>query len=524
MLERATGEVGGLQTNDGYIDTHLREPLVEENVFLDMPPEDVGPPSFEDAWELLPQPFWEGHEDAISCYRRAWELAFGNLRRPEPGSGFVASFIDTAFNDCLFMWDSAFILLFARHGRHAFDFQRTLDNLYASQHPDGFICREISTLDGRDRFERFDATSTGPNVTPWTEWEHYGDTADRERLARVFPVLVAYHRWLRRHRTWRDGTYWTSGLGSGMDNQPRFPQRPAADAGWPERLTYHGHAVWIDMCLQQILSTELLFSMAEALGRSEEVADLREERDRLSATVNERLWNEESAFYHDELADGKLSRVRTIGAYWALLAGVVPRERMARFVGHLQDPESFGRPHRVPSLSADHPEYDPDGGYWLGGVWPPTNYMILRGLDRAGYNSLAHEISREDLDHVVKVYQDTGTLWENYAPERSAQGNRAKGDFVGWSGLAPIAGLLEYVMGVRADAPSGRLLWDVRLLESHGINNYPFGKDGVLDLSCAARSFAADEPEVKIKSTVPLELVIRWDGGEKTVVATVHPD
>ena len=91
----------------------------------------------------------------------------------------------------------------------------------------------------------------------------------------------------------------------------------------------------------------------------------------------------------------------------------------------------------MPSLSADHPEYDPGGGYWLGGVWPPTNYMILRGLGRAGYNDLAHEISREDLDNVVRVYKDTGTLWENYAPERAAQGNRAKDDFVGWSGLAP---------------------------------------------------------------------------------------
>jgi glycogen debranching enzyme len=517
MLDQAIEEVGGLRTNDGYIDTHVREPLVGENGFPGMQPEDVKPPSFEDAWGLLPQPFWEGHEDVIGCYRGAWRLAFANLRRPEPGSGFVASFIDTAFNDCLFMWDSAFILLFARYGRRAFDFQRTLDNLYASQHPDGFICREISTLDGGDRFERFDAASTGPNVMPWTEWEHYSDTADRDRLARVFPVLVAYHRWLRRHRTWRDGTYWTSGLGTGMDNQPRIPQRLVGEDGWPERLTYHGHAVWIDTCLQQVLSADLLLLMAEAVGRLEEVADLREERDGLSLTVNERLWNEETAFYHDELADGAPSEVRTIGAYWALLAGVVPQERVASFVGHLEDPQGFGRPHRVPSLPADHPEYDSGGGYWLGGVWPPTNYMILRGLDRAGYHNLAHEISREDLDNVVRVFEDTETLWENYAPERAAPGNRAKSDFVGWSGLAPIAGLFEYVFGLRADAPSERLLWDVRLLEAHGVRSYPFGREGVLDLSCAARSCAAEEPEIQVSATVSLELVVRWGGGEKTV-------
>jgi glycogen debranching enzyme len=507
-----------LQPNEcGHLDTHFREPLVEENVFVGMPPEDVPPPSFDDARSTLPEPFWEGHDATISCYWRVWELAFGNPRRPAVGSGFVANFIDTAFNDCLFMWDSAFILLFARYGRHAFDFQRTLDNLYARQHPDGFICREISILDGKDRFERFDAASTGPNVMPWTEWEHYLTSGDRERLARVFPVLLAYHRWLKRHHTWRDGTHWTSGLGSGMDNQPRFPERFGGGSGWPERLTHHGHAVWIDACLQQILSADLLLRMADALGRLEEVADLREERERLSLTVNERLWNEATHFYHDELNDGTLSGVKTIGAYWALLAGAVPSERVNSFVAHLEDSTQFNRSHRVPSLTADHPEYREDGGYWLGGVWPPTNYMILRGLDRTGYHDLAHEISREDLDHVVRVFEETDTVWENYSPERPAPGNPAKPDFVGWSGLTPVAGLFEYVLGLRADAPNGRLLWDVRLLEKHGVRRYPFGVDGVLDLSCESRSSARDVPRIEARSTVSLELVIRWEGGEKKV-------
>ena len=72
MLDRAIEEVGKVQTKDGYIDTHLREPLVEENAFVRMPPEVVPPPSFEDAWDSLPQPFWEGQEGAIDCYRRAW--------------------------------------------------------------------------------------------------------------------------------------------------------------------------------------------------------------------------------------------------------------------------------------------------------------------------------------------------------------------------------------------------------------------------------------------------------------------
>lgn len=55
-----TRRFASLRKDDGYIDTHLREPLVEENPFLKMPPEDAGPPSFDEAWERLPHPFWEG--------------------------------------------------------------------------------------------------------------------------------------------------------------------------------------------------------------------------------------------------------------------------------------------------------------------------------------------------------------------------------------------------------------------------------------------------------------------------------
>jgi hypothetical protein len=73
------------------------------------------------------------------------------------------------------------------------------------------------------------------------------------------------------------------------------------------------------------------------------------------------------------------------------------------------------------------------------------------------------------------------------------------------------------VFGLRADAPSGRLLWDIRLLEGHGIRGYPFGGDGVLDLSCATRSSATEEPEIQVHSTVPMELVIRWEEGERTL-------
>jgi len=58
---------------------------------------------------------------------------------------------------------------------------------------------------------------------------------------------------------------------------------------------------------------------------------------------------------------------------------------------------------------------------------------------------------------------------------------------------------------------------NLRLLEEHGINRYPYGKEGVLELSCAHRSSATEEPVIDAKSNVPVELVVQWPGGSKTM-------
>jgi hypothetical protein len=113
--------------------------------------------------------------------------------------------------------------------------------------------------------------------------------------------------------------------------------------------------------------------MAGAVGRAGEVADLRDEAQHLLDYVNRNLWDDDSAFYYDRRPDGSLSPVKSIGAYWALLADAVPPARLEPFLAHLRNPAEFARPDRVPSLSADDPHYRPDGGYWLGGCGrPPT--------------------------------------------------------------------------------------------------------------------------------------------------------
>lgn len=487
---------------DGPFPMGLRYPA-SENTFPLRRYEPAPVPAYDAA--VLPELVADDHPEWVEMYHKAWQIGFKNLRQPEPESGFVANFIDTAFNDNTFMWDSCFMTMFGRYGRRLFNFLGTLDNFYAKQHDDGFICREISTYSGRDFFEALDPRSTGPNIMAWTEWMDYQLSRDKNRLREIFPALVAYHRWWRDWRTWPDGSYFTSGWGSGMDNQSRVPHSDF----------FHQHYSWVDATMQQALNCQILLKIAAVIGRDEFDAELQAEYQRLFDYCNTRMWDEASGFYYDVAPDGRLSSIKSIGAYWGLLSDLISSVHAQRMIAHLDDPAQFKRPHRVPSQPADSADYQDDGGYWLGGVWAPTNYMVLRGLTSRGQDDLAYEIARNHVENVAQVFMNTGTLWENYAPENAAPGSPAKPNFVGWTGISAINIPIEYLLGLRPQVEDGSLLWDIRLTERHGMRRYPFGPTNLVDLICEKRGSASEPPRLSVTTAEGFALVARWAGETK---------
>ncbi|MDR0547121.1 MAG: glycoside hydrolase [Dysgonamonadaceae bacterium] len=491
-----------------YYNTDIQNPFVLENIFLKKTPDKILPPSFESVKNLLPQPEWPARPDVVSAYWKAWSIAFGNLYAPTVENGFVSPYVDAAFNRNIFMWDNSFMAMFGRYGRRAFLFQGTLDNFYAKQHKDGFICREISEITGNENFQKYDVSSTGPNLLPWAEWEYFCSVNDTARLQQVFPPLMAFYQWYRTNRTWKDGSYFSSGWGCGMDNQPRL------EMGYNHEFS-HGFMSWIDITLQQIFVGKILIQIADILHREVDVKDISAEITYLQTFVNSKMWDETSAFYYDVLRSGKFNYVKSIAAYWSLLADVVPTEKLPRFLAHLESADEFARPHRPATLSADDAGYQPDGGYWCGGVWAPTTYMLLKGLTHHKLDSLAYEIASNHFDNVIRVYNETGTFWENYAPETGYFSKNSRRDFVGWTGITPISILFEYIFGIRPQLAENLLIWDIKITDAFGVKNYPFGIDGIIDFQCAKRKSASEKPKVTIKSNKNLMVKLVWDGGEQ---------
>ena len=55
--------------------TYNKSPIVEKNVFLNMPAETAALPKYEEISHLLPMPIWRGHDEAIACHDFAWRTA-----------------------------------------------------------------------------------------------------------------------------------------------------------------------------------------------------------------------------------------------------------------------------------------------------------------------------------------------------------------------------------------------------------------------------------------------------------------
>ena len=463
----------------------------------------------------VPRPVWDGHDDAVRCFAHCFEVTGRDyLRAPEPGSGFTRNFVYTPFGSRVFLWGTSFISMYGRYASHLFPFAGMLDNFYAAQHRDGWIPRDISILDGTAR-DKGDLSATGCNMTGWAEWRNWEWSGDAARLEKVYPSLLAFHRWMRENRTWKDGTYFCNGLGCGMDNIPRI------DESRYDLYGHHGFLSWVDVTLQAAMNARFLLNIARVLGTDEGVGELMGEIDLLSKTANSRMWDEAAGLYKDLDRDGRRIACSHVGAFWALLSGIADEARADALERAAFDPKRFWGACGIASTAMDDPGFRPDGGnYWQGGSWCITDSMVVKGFEAAGRPETAHRIARHSVEAVAKVFADTGYVWESYNPTAIGPGKMSKGEnvrrFVGFSGTVPVMLFVENVIGIRTerDIATGemRLVWDIRLLERHGIENLVLADGTRVDLLCEARASAAEKPRVSLRSTRRVRVLV--DGEE----------
>lgn len=444
--------------------------------------------------EKLPQPILADNRDWIKLYYAAWEMAWNKIEKGTEANGFSTFYMDEGFNELIYQWDTIFIVAFALYARDVFPAIQSIDNFYKKQRSDGYIQRVYWETTGEPANE---PTKVEPMVNPplfaWIELKNYVLTGDKDRIEKVLPHLVKYYDWIENNL--RDssgkGLYYNTNLGSGMDNTPR-----------------HGvdKAGWIDMSAQQALAALCISELSEIINDTSSAKLYLKKYIELKGLINKYCWNHYQQFYFDMTETGNFSLVKHIGAFWTMLTEIPNNEQVKDLVKHLANKNEFWRPNLIPTLSFDDPNYDKKGHYWLGSVWAPTNYMTVKGLEKYGYYDLANHISNNYLSTLCAVYfnfvpdeekiafeerYDDGyhTLWECYSPEFNKPATRwdntfySRQDFVGRTGLGPIAMLIENIIGINMDVPKNRITWRIYRNDKHGIKNLLFGKQKI-DLIC----------------------------------------
>jgi hypothetical protein len=390
-------------------------------------------------------------------YRAAIAIAKSKIRGGPQDPAYPKPFLDAAFSSNIFLWDTCFIAAYAKYHQRELPIANALDNFYQRQDEDGFICREYTNT-GQAFWPKSHPVSINPPLLAFAELELYGQSRDRERLQGAYPKLRAFFEFLYRTYRGEDGLFFSDALGSGMDNIQRYPD------GWqddyagitlppapPGHYAYSGLSpAWnrqgrsVDFSAQMALFAENLATIAMLVGPRGDFDRYARIPSEIGAAINRHCWSEADGFYYD-LGYGRPIRRKHIGMFWVMLAGVAPTDRLRRVVDHLVDPNQFWRTIPVATWPADQPGFSPVGDYWKGSVWAPTNYMVIRGLQRCGRGQLADRLARQYYWSVAEVFKATGTFWENYAPDLVRPGKPARADFCGWTGLAPIALYHEFI-------------------------------------------------------------------------------
>jgi len=470
------------------------------------------PPAFADIKHLLPNPVWDSHASEIEMYWYAWETLFsvGLFAPPSKDSLAVSNMLGQkewhSFGIST-VWDLAFILQFARYAHAAYPFITTADNCYARQHENGFISREADA-DNREIYKVYPVSLP---LLSWGEWSYYEITGDEERLRRAFLPLVKEYEWFLLYQRRANGLYWNVGIADGMDDSPR------------NALAHY----YLSTTCCMVLTAEILSNMAGILGYKDLAKWFRTESKQLRQLTNSSFWDAKHRLYNDLGTNGKpITHSAQAGVckhafmFWPLISGVATVERASHLASHLVDPGSFNRPSGIVSLSADSSEYSAETKdvSWRGGVWPPVQYMVIKGLQRVGNEGLAAYFAEKYYNSFLRAFVADKDIKQSLAPDTNVMSG--SGRAVGWGGLAPIALLIEDIFGIRASAPANEVVWSIRRLERHGIRDLRFGNNKV-SLICEARKNPNAPCKITVECDRDFTLVVGVPSGttKKTIEA-----
>jgi hypothetical protein len=149
-----------------------------------------------------------------------------------------------------------------------------------------------------------------------------------------------------------------------------------------------------------IRANQHLQTIAKTIGR-----ELPEEfiaRTKKTEEALEKLWDGYyNQYFSRNFITHKLIKKPSIATLLPLYAGSISKQRAHELVAQLHDKKLFGAHYPVPSVPLSSDDYS-ELGYWQGPTWINTNWLIVDGLRRYGFQEEADFISKKSIELIEK--------------------------------------------------------------------------------------------------------------------------
>lgn len=313
--------------------------------------------------------------------------------------------------DCLYTWDAGFIGL----GLLEIDPHCAIDVLNAYTTPP---CAQSA----------FIHHGTPLPLQVYLGWELWNRTHSRSLLEYFYPRLRQYHLFLsgklgssttRQHQdhlicTW-DYFYNTGG----WDDYP--PQKHVHQQNMTSVVAPAVNSSHTIRC------AKLLRRMAEALDRTEDLAEYDADIAVLSSSLQKYSWDESSGYYGYVLHDaaGKPTGIlRTasgvnfnmgLDGVSPLIAGICTPQQSEHILEHLFSPDRMWTEAGITSVDQTAPYYIPTG-YWNGSVWFAHQWFLWKTMLDLGRGDLAVRIAQAGLEIWKKVTDASYNCMEHFVP------------------------------------------------------------------------------------------------------------
>ncbi len=122
----------------------------------------------------------------------------------------------------------------------------------------------------------------------------------------------------------------------------------------------------------------------------------------LAEPALEELWDPSSEqYYSRDFKSHKLLKEPSIAALLPLYAGCISKEHVKLLVTQLENSQIFGTAFPVPSVPLNSEWFNPER-YWQGPTWVNTNWLIIDGLKRYGFNDHASALRESTIEMISR--------------------------------------------------------------------------------------------------------------------------